>query len=1054
MGAAQFTVRNSAIHYWLLLLTVELAGAGSAPEVLPSAVTNLAELRRVSFFSPSGGYAIRLEGVVWWANAREGRLVLKDDSGAEELELELAGQALEPGQQVRLEGHGTIAQRGGGIQIGAAGPVVDNDGVHGMIERAGSVYLSEGRHPLRVDWFNGVEKYGLKVECEGPGRPRQPIADTELFRASSGEASNALDGMEYRCYEGTWEALPDFGQMSAVKTGTVSNFDLGMIPQEEHVGVRFTGFFRAPREGFYTFFLTSDDGSRLVVGEPTIRATVLGKAPFPEPKRIAVGQPLTEGESGQWAAVEGKVLFLREQAGSVEMELNAGAGRLRVELADAAGFSAARWSNVRVRATGFCESAKTITGQTVPGALLVPSCEYLTSLELPARPAAGITNAGGLPLLTRASEVHQLKREEAQRGYPVRIRGVVTCVLPERQAFTLEDSTRGLYVVDASPNRLGPPRLGEYLEVEGTTDPSLFAPIVNAQLVRSLGAGALPEPVHPTWDQLLNGSLDAQYVELQGIITGVLPGGVTLRTRGGSIQAHLRVTGLKPEDLQRYQDALVRIRGCLLALWDYVTHQVKLGEVRIYDADIIVDQPAPADLFSSPRKTAAEFLLFDPQASEFQRVKVSGQILHVREAEYFMMGGGHGLRFMAKNGNGLKVGDEVEVVGFPELSGSASPVLREAVARKVGQAALPEPRKLRPEELVRAENDATLVRVEGLLAGKRRSGEELVLELQSGVRNFVARLEPAAESARTLPIGARLELAGVYAGQGGNLAAGQDLGSFELLLNSASDIRVMARPPWWTLQRLLVIVGALISVLAITVLWLTQLHRQVDERTVQLEAQIRERQRVEHQRAMEQERTRIAQDLHDELGSGMTEISMLAVRAKSATAPDEKRSSYLQQMGDKAREMVAALDEIVWAMNPGHDSLASLVSYFSLYAERFLGLANITWRLEGPAALPEHVVNSHYRHQLFLAFKEALTNIVRHSGATEVRLAVQVLAGELRLSVSDNGRGMPAGAPSPEMDGVANMRARLQQLGGRSEIISPPGQGTTIRFYVPQPERL
>src|SRR5208337_1903593 len=129
---------------------------------------------------------------------------------------------------------------------------------------------------------------------------------------------------------------------------------------------------------------------------------------------------------------------------------------------------------------------------------------------------------------------------------------------------------------------------------------------------------------------------------------------------------------------------------------------------------------------------------------------------------------------------------------------------------------------------------------------------------------------------------------------------------------------------------------------------------KVEERTVQLEEQIQKRQSIEQHRAMEQERARIAQDLHDELGSSLTEITMLGVRARSASTLPETRGKYLEQMGDKARQMVTALDEIVWAMNPTHDSLASMVSYFSLYAERFLGLANIAWRLEGPLKTEEH----------------------------------------------------------------------------------------------------
>src|SRR5262249_34131189 len=155
-----------------------------------------------------------------------------------------------------------------------------------------------------------------------------------------------------------------------------------------------------------------------------------------------------------------------------------------------------------------------------------------------------------------------------------------------------------------------------------------------------------------------------------------------------------------------------------------------------------------------------------------------------------------------------------------------------------------------------------------------------------------------------------------------------------------------------------VVLGALACVLAAAALWITQLHRQVEERTAELGAQIQERQRIEQQRALEEGRTRIAQDLHDELGSGITEIGMLASRAKSAAASDDRRGRHLDQVGGKARELVTALDEIVWAMNPRHDSLGSLVSYFSLYADRFLGLANIAWRLEGPNGQLEQALDS------------------------------------------------------------------------------------------------
>jgi signal transduction histidine kinase len=346
-----------------------------------------------------------------------------------------------------------------------------------------------------------------------------------------------------------------------------------------------------------------------------------------------------------------------------------------------------------------------------------------------------------------------------------------------------------------------------------------------------------------------------------------------------------------------------------------------------------------------------------------------------------------------------------------------------------------------------ADCDATRVCVDGVLVSVRETPVEKTLEMQSGVRTFLARLEVTNDFAESLPPGSKLELTGIYAAQGGNKAIGQNISSFELLLNSPAEIKVLARPPWWTLERLLIIVGALACVLAITVLWITQLHHQVEERTAELESQIRERQFVEQQRAMEQERARVAQDLHDELGSGLTEISMLAAVAGSTSGAGQ--GPHLGEIDDRARQMVTALDEIVWAMNPKHDSLASLVSYSCLYADRFLKLANINCRLKGAVNLPERAMDSVHRHELFLALKEALTNVVRHSGATEVRLGLQLIGSRLRLSIADNGGGLGADISKQGSDGLSNMRMRVEKMGGRFEITSKPGRGTTLRFYVP-----
>lgn len=1018
---------------------------------IAATITEVARLSEIASQNPTNSFHVELRGTVLWFDA--GRLVLQDTSGTEALGLETSGGVLRPGNRIRIQGTATIRRNGAFFQIGAAGPVVDNNGVHPMIEKSGAVYLSAGLQPLEVDWFNGVEKGGLEIEYQMDDQPRQKILPTDLFRAerSATGATNFVNGLEFSSYEGDWEALPDFASMTSVRRGNVNSVDLGVASRDEHVALHFQGWLKIPRARLYTFYLRSDDGSRLWIGEPSVHLTVEEEArELPEPVAIIPGQILPDNQVNQWAQVQGLVTFAARTETGLQLELQSGTGRMEVEIARAENANTESLVNARAQLTGVCQGTFTPDGQCVAGKLLVSDAAQMQVLQ-PAFKADAFqnspTNETELPVLTAAVEVHRLKREAAQRGYPVRIRGIVTSVLPEHQAFTIQDSSRGLYVIDFSSSRPAPPQPGEFLEVEGATDPSLFAPVVNATAVRGLGAGFFPEPARPTWDQLANGSMDAQYVELQGMVTDVQTNRVTLRTEGGIIQVEVRLAGGAQTDFSQYENALIRVRGALFASWDYVTHQVKSGEVGIYGASLSLDEPPPKDLFSTPAKSVPELRLFDPQASVFQRVKVAGQIVFVRGHECFLMQGEHGIRFVTRDATALHPGDLVKVVGFPDVFGTGAPVLREALAVQVGHAALLPPKKLSSDELLKPEHDATRVRLDGLLVNVREARDETVFEMQSGVRNFIARLAGPSES--SLTPGSRLQLTGVYAAPSGNRQGRADAGSFELLLVDANAIKVLARPPWWTLERLLAMVGALALGLAVTVLWITQLRRKVEKRTMELGHEIQERQQVEHQREMEQERSRIAQDLHDELGSGITEIGMLAARARTASAQENRRSDYLEQMGEKAREMVTALDEIVWAMNPRHDSLGSLVSYFSLYADRFLGLANISWRLEDSTAAANRVVNSRQRHQLFLVFKEALTNIVRHSQATQVTLSIEQKNGELCFSVADNGRGLPTGERTEEMDGVANMRERMQRLDGGFEVTGAPGTGTVVRFFVP-----
>ena len=213
----------------------------------------------------------------------------------------------------------------------------------------------------------------------------------------------------------------------------------------------------------------------------------------------------------------------------------------------------------------------------------------------------------------------------------------------------------------------------------------------------------------------------------------------------------------------------------------------------------------------------------------------------------------------------------------------------------------------------------------------------------------------------------------------------------------------------------------------------------------------RKLQLLEQQQALERERTRIAQDLHDDLGAGLVEISFGSELAGDPALNSQEAREHTREIGNRAREMVIALDEIVWAVNPKHDNVVSLITYLCQYSQHFLKPTRLRCHLEIAKNLPAAPLNSEERHNLFLAFKEALSNAVQHSGATDLRLEITAADGILTLILSDNGHGFdPAALRNAHgADGLGNMERRLAHLRGEYQLSSSPDKGTTITFKIP-----
>jgi signal transduction histidine kinase/ligand-binding sensor domain-containing protein len=259
---------------------------------------------------------------------------------------------------------------------------------------------------------------------------------------------------------------------------------------------------------------------------------------------------------------------------------------------------------------------------------------------------------------------------------------------------------------------------------------------------------------------------------------------------------------------------------------------------------------------------------------------------------------------------------------------------------------------------------------------------------------------------------------------------------------TGNTLTVIIEPFFWeTLWFKLALTSVVfLALCGAVVLWLRRRHRMEVER-------------LEHQRTLEQERMRIARDLHDDLGVGLTEIGLLGDLAGTTSEMPEGGRVRLQEITGRARSLAASLDEIVWAINPANDTSQSLVDYFFPYAQKLLGSAGIRCRLEVIEPLPAGNLSAEDRHEFFHAYKEALNNVIRHSGATEVQIRLSAKESNLIILVADNGCGLAEKSGKITHHGLSGMRERLLRLGGRCEIFSGADGGTTITFIIPiQPE--
>lgn len=210
---------------------------------------------------------------------------------------------------------------------------------------------------------------------------------------------------------------------------------------------------------------------------------------------------------------------------------------------------------------------------------------------------------------------------------------------------------------------------------------------------------------------------------------------------------------------------------------------------------------------------------------------------------------------------------------------------------------------------------------------------------------------------------------------------------------------------------------------------------------------------MRHQEALEKERARIAQDIHDQLGASLTQVALLGELAEGDKDCPQEVESHARQITQTARDTTRILDEIVWAVNPSNDTLDSLITYLCKYAQEYFAIAGLRYRLDVPSQLPSLSVPPEFRHNIYLAFKEAVTNVVRHAQAASVWVRLKLEPGVFILEIEDDGRGLGGMDEKAALarNGLRGMRKRMEAIGGKFDIRPAAEKGALVQLTAPCP---
>ncbi|HLX77026.1 MAG TPA: sensor histidine kinase [Terriglobales bacterium] len=640
-------------------------------------------------------------------------------------------------------------------------------------------------------------------------------------------------------------------------------------------------------------------------------------------------------------------------------------------------------------------------------------------------------------MLTRADQVRRLTPEQAAQGYPVRIRGVITDDVPAPDFF-VQDSYAGIYVEGSKLHSFAH-HFGDLVEVEGITGPGKFAPVIREENLRVLGKGRLPKTRVYSFEELADGQLDSQWVQVRGIVRSVAIDHTSWREvtlamhlAVGPGQLAVRIPIAEEHNFSRWIDSEILLEGVCGSLFNA---QRQLSGVLLYVPRLsLVKLEAPAK-----EVPFAALLTFSPGNGTRHRVRVRGTVEYQQPGQaVFLQNQGKGLRVRSQQEFPLAPGDVVDVLGFPAM-GESAPVLEDSVFQLVRRGAPPSPLPL-DLSVPWEKYDGMLITTEATVLHRDLQPDGVRLLLQQGQTVFEASLQGEAGSLMSVPLSSKVRITGICLVRSGGLWSIPQ--SFRVLLRSPHDVAVLRAPSWWNLRHALWLLGITLGVLLMVMAWVVVLGRRLREQMALIGQKLRSG-------AVLQERNRIARELHDTLEQELAGITMQLDLAVDCflQAPQVARQA-METARNMSRHSMVEARRSVWDLRCQLLEHGDLVSALTQIVRTPSGRNHnaVTVSVHGnPMRLPVSI-----EMNLLRIGQEAVANAVRHGSATRITVELRYAPEAVSLYVSDDGSGFRSEvAGGSGHFGLQDMQERARSMGCQLQIDSQPGQGTRIRVQVP-----